>query len=394
MADPAQFHFGITGDARMSRPEPKGWCPGAYRPMMSGDGLVVRVRPRLARLTTAQALGLCRLSQQFGNGIIDLTSRANLQIRGVAEADHDHLLERLKGLDLLPDDPALEGRRNILITPDWVEGDETCQLVTEIYQRLGELPELPAKFGFAVDTGAAPVFGDCSADIRIERTASGGLILRADGAVQGLSVSVDAAVDLAIRLAHWFEETRTPDQRRMATLIADTALPEWATGTAQPSHAGKQVQPGQTDRFWALGVAFGQIDADSLADLIRDSHALAMRVTPWRVILLEAAHVVEAPDFVTDADDPVLNADACPGTPLCNSASVATRDLARKLAPHVAGRLHVSGCAKGCARARASDVTLVGRDGAFDLVLNGHSWDAPQETGLSEKAILERFGAS
>ena len=24
----------------------KGWCPGALRPMPSGDGLVVRVRPK------------------------------------------------------------------------------------------------------------------------------------------------------------------------------------------------------------------------------------------------------------------------------------------------------------------------------------------------------------
>ena len=44
----------------MSRPDAKGWCPGAYRPMMSGDGLVVRVRPVLARLTQAQVLGLVR----------------------------------------------------------------------------------------------------------------------------------------------------------------------------------------------------------------------------------------------------------------------------------------------------------------------------------------------
>ncbi len=27
--------------------EIKGWCPGALRPMQSGDGLVVRIRPRL-----------------------------------------------------------------------------------------------------------------------------------------------------------------------------------------------------------------------------------------------------------------------------------------------------------------------------------------------------------
>ena len=69
----------------MSAPVVQGWCPGAHRPMMSGDGLVVRVRPRLARLSAAQTLGLCDLALRFGNGTIDLTNRANLQLRGVAE---------------------------------------------------------------------------------------------------------------------------------------------------------------------------------------------------------------------------------------------------------------------------------------------------------------------
>ncbi|WP_252979256.1 hypothetical protein [Mameliella alba] len=41
----------------MSAPEIKGWCPGAWRPMLSGDGLVVRVRPHLARLDADQARG-------------------------------------------------------------------------------------------------------------------------------------------------------------------------------------------------------------------------------------------------------------------------------------------------------------------------------------------------
>ena len=46
----------------------RGWCPGAHRPMMSGDGPVVRIRPRLARLTRDQALGLCDVAEEFGSG--------------------------------------------------------------------------------------------------------------------------------------------------------------------------------------------------------------------------------------------------------------------------------------------------------------------------------------
>ena len=69
----------------------KGWCPSALRPMLSGDGLVVRLRPRGGRLSSAQAAGIAELSARHGNGLIDLTGRANLQIRGVREESHEPL---------------------------------------------------------------------------------------------------------------------------------------------------------------------------------------------------------------------------------------------------------------------------------------------------------------
>ncbi|MEO6855833.1 MAG: hypothetical protein ABI410_07150, partial [Rhodoferax sp.] len=69
-------------------PQTQGWCPGALRPMLSGDGLVVRVRPYAGRLTPAQAAGIAALARQHGNGMLDLTSRANLQLRGVHPESH------------------------------------------------------------------------------------------------------------------------------------------------------------------------------------------------------------------------------------------------------------------------------------------------------------------
>ena len=73
----------------------KGWCPGALRPMQSGDGLVVRVRPFGGRLDAAQATGLAALAERYGNGLIDLTGRANLQVRGVSDHGHLPLLDGL-----------------------------------------------------------------------------------------------------------------------------------------------------------------------------------------------------------------------------------------------------------------------------------------------------------
>jgi precorrin-3B synthase len=354
--------------------------------MASGDGLIVRVRPVLARLTAPQVLGLCEAAQAHGSGMLDLTSRANLQLRGVRAGAHEALLADLWELGLLDADPAMEGRRNLLVAPLWAPSDATALVAQGLIVRLGDLPDLPAKVGFAIDCGDAPVLGSASADIRVERGLSGGLILRADGCALGRPVTQERAVEDVISLAHWFAATRG-DAGRMArhTGLAD------AEGIEPPAPAGALPAPGPSPLGAVLGVAFGQMEAGSLARLVGDSGAAAVRITPERCLVLEGGRETPVEGFHI-APDPLLCADACAGAPYCPAATVATRPIARRLAGRVAG-LHVSGCAKGCARAQAAAVTLVGRNGAFDLVRNGAAWDAPVQRGLSEDAVLRMFGA-
>ncbi|WP_029375072.1 cobalamin biosynthesis protein CobG [Oceanicola sp. S124] len=371
----------------MSAPAVRGWCPGAHRPMMSGDGLVVRVRPRLARVSAAQVLGLCDLAQRYGSGVLDLTNRANIQIRGVAEADHEPLLQHLAALSLLDVDPGVESRRNILVQPFWQAGDLTERLTLGLLDLLPDLPALPAKVGFAVDTGPAPLLSEASADFRLERSASG-LILRADGSPLGRPVTEAEALPALAEMAQWFDARRSPERRRMVQVVADHALPQgWAAEA--PLAAAATPQPGAHPMGALLGAAFGQIDAAELAQLITQDTAL--RVTPWRLILLEGAALPSAGSLITTPGDPLLHVDACPGAPLCPQATVETRDLARALAGSRPGSLHVSGCAKGCARARPAETTLVGRDGTFDLVIDGKASDLPRQTGLTPATL--RTGA-
>lgn len=84
----------------------------------------------------------------------------------------------------------------------------------------------------------------------------------------------------------------------------------------------------------------------------------------------------------------MLATDACPGAPFCPQAQAETRAIARELAPRVRGSLHVSGCAKGCARYRPADITLVGRDGRFDLVKQGGAGDEPTMRALTATDLL------
>ncbi|WP_458791968.1 cobalamin biosynthesis protein CobG [Yoonia sp. MH D7] len=376
----------------MSVPMVKGWCPGAYRPMMAADGLVVRIRPRLARLTAVQALGLCDLAQHFGHGYLDLTNRANLQIRGVAAGDHATLLHSLGDLGLLDPDPALEGRRNILVTPFWQTEDRTHRLTLALLERLNDLPELPAKVGFAIDCGAHPLLTNDSADIRIER-AAGSLILRADGASMGRAVTEENAIPALIEMAHWLAKHSTPDRRRMARVLATTSLPtDWCDEPALP--AASQPQIGKQNGGAFIGAAFGHVDAAALARVIRAQKLTAIRLTPWRKLFLEGGAPTDEPAFVTDPDDHLMRVDACPGAPFCPSASVETRALARRIAPHVSGTLHVSGCAKGCARQRPADLTLIGREGRFDMLRHGVASDTPERYALNSDEILTKVSVT
>ncbi|MGK2909566.1 MAG: cobalamin biosynthesis protein CobG [Sphingobium sp.] len=370
----------------------KGWCPDAWRPMMAGDGLLVRIKPRLGRLTRAQVLGLCDAAIVHGNGLIDMTARANLQIRGVGEIGWQALLDRLLALDLVDGDPVIEQRRNVLIAPDWLAGDDNHRIAGELLNRLDELPDLPGKVGFVIDAGQACVLRGEVGDFRIERGADGGLILRPDGYPGGAAVTAGKEVDALIALARWFAASGGSDAGRMARHTV--ALPEWACGDILPASSAARITPGLHDLGWAYGLPFGRIEAPILAGMVETSPAAAVRITPWRLLLVEGAPAMRVDGLIDDPADPLLHVDACRGAPRCPQASVETRDLARRLAPHIEGRLHVSGCAKGCARPRAADVTLTGRDGRYDLSLNAPAGAPALRSSLGTVEILAHFGAA
>jgi len=373
-----------------SAPAPmvKGWCPGAHRPMMSGDGLVARVRPAMGRLSRAQAMQLADLALRFGSGVIDVTSRANLQIRGIAEADHPALLTGLLDAGLLDATPEEEARRNVVTTPFWTEGDGTRALHEALVAGLAGLPPLPAKVGFALDTGARPVLGQASADFRVERDGQGGLILRADGAETGVAVSLDTFGDTLSQMVDWFVTSGGPQAGRMARHLASVALPQAFQGVP-PATPAERPDAGPHPSGFLVGAAFGALEARTLLRLVTQTNAPAIRTSPWRLLLLEGVARAPACDVIKAPADPLLRIHACPGAPFCAHAQIETRPLARDLAARLpAGQsLHVSGCAKGCAHPGKADMTLVGAEGKFDLVRDGTAWEEPVTRGMSARDV-------
>lgn len=322
----------------------RGWCPTLYAPMPSGDGLLVRVKPPGARLTPTGARAVAAAAERFGNGLIELTQRGNLQIRGLRPETTAAFATAMVVAALAEPDPAREARRAVMPPP--LLGDDPglamgaaafTARVEAAFQDDPRLDGLPPKFAVAVDAGG--VLGG--------RPVAADLVAWTDGQASG--------VRLAVR--------------------GDAAAP-----------VGLLAYPGTECGAFGLAPPFGQMDADLLraaADLA-DRFDTALRVTPWRAMMLGRVPRIadiEAPGWIVDPADPRLLVTACVGSPGCAAAEAPARLDAARLRPR--GPVHVSGCAKGCAHPGPAAAVLVGRDGRYDLVRNGRARDAPVMQGLT-----------
>ncbi|GAB3308277.1 hypothetical protein EK0264_07655 [Epidermidibacterium keratini] len=150
----------------MSRPVTDR-CPGLVRPYQSADGALVRIRIPGGRITAVALAGLSALSEQYGDGLLQITSRANLQLRGITLADgavDPGLAAGIEDLGLNPA-PDHELVRNIAASPlSGLAGGvrDIRPLVSALDAGLIARPalaELPGRFLFAIDDGRGDQVG-------------------------------------------------------------------------------------------------------------------------------------------------------------------------------------------------------------------------------------------
>ncbi len=411
----------------------KGWCPGARRPMATGDGLLVRLRITAGIVSADLASEIADLSRRYGNELIDLSQRANLQLRGVRVEAFGELLAALDRLGILDPSAEAEAVRNIVPSPlaglDPTAALDGRALAAALEARLTSdrsLFALPAKFGFVVDEGGRLGLDDVAVDVRLSglATPEGPRVLVAvavrPGHYQPIAVvGVDEAPDRAADLARAVITLRagwTDAPRRMHEIIGRAGLPALlaAAGFGEamaeierlaPRRSGPAAILGdhthEPGGFIGIGAPFGRFGADQFAllgELAGERGGGEFRLTPWRAVLIPGVKPEKLPRirpwiaagrFVFSADDPRLAVVTCAGATGCRNATTDTRDhaeqlasIARRLAP--AGTvLHVSGCEKGCAHPGPKPWTLTARGGAYDLVRGGRAWDTPAIAGLS-----------
>jgi precorrin-3B synthase len=356
--------------------------------MPAGDGLLVRVRLPGGRLTAAQLLGCADLTERTGQPL-ELTSRANLQLRGLDAPGAARAAEVLVGLGLVAEPPAVDAHRNVLASPTaGLDADEVLDvgpLVHEVASRLAATPDLHPKFGVLLDGGGSVHLRERRHPLAL------GAVTAADGQVWfqasvgrplGLDVPSDAVLvpgSLVLDVVQTVAatEVRHPDEvlalRGVTTAGEVGVRARWAPSLLPAGVSGSWVGA----MPWLGRMTAAQ--ARAVAALVHDEGA-ELRTTPWRSLLVAGvqrrrasvvAEAVGAAGLAVDPAHPAWTVSACAGSTGCTAAAADTladgRSVVEALAPRSAwgGGLHLVGCAKGCGRQAAHHVLVAGDDGRY-----------------------------
>jgi len=404
----------------VSVPAVKGWCPSALTPMESGDGHLVRIKPRAATLTTGQVRAIAGAAEVFGNGLIDLTNRGNLQIRGLTPATLDDFSPWVQESGLASPTPAAEAIRNVLADPlglDWpgamLDSHALAQQIAASLESAADLYALPDKVGVLVDGGGPLGLADATTDVMV-RASGDACQIQLAGGQSGRQVADTDAAPAVLRilrlLLDWIEAAGPEEadtRRRMKQMVRsvgedgifDAAAVEGAVvpvadrAAAPPQDLFGFHPLGDDQGYLGIGAPFGSLQADDLrflADLADDHGNGALRITPWKAVVLACVPVeseaamtgaVERQGLIVGANDGRRWLVACTGAPGCTSGLSPIRADADHFLQGVAydeRMVHLSGCAKGCAHPRPAAWTAVATGpGQFDLIRNGTASDPP-----------------
>ncbi|MBX9844470.1 MAG: precorrin-3B synthase [Xanthobacteraceae bacterium] len=392
-------------NAPVPSPMRRGACPGLSAPMATGDGLLARLMPSGATIALPAFRGLCDAAARHGNGIIEITSRGSIQVRGLTAASAGPFAADVAALGI----PAAEG---IPVLPDPLSDLDDLSVIDagviagELRRALAAsalASKLPAKVSVIVDGGGALHLDDVVADVRLRavRTDQGvrvhvGLGGTAASAMSIGAVALHCAVECAVHLLDLLAAF-SPQRMRNAVEDAGAArfisamagiLEPASTPAARPAADPVGVHALRSGAVVGVALPFGHSGAENLSRLIGEvecAGAAGVRTAPGRALLFvnlrpAAADAFAARaatlGFIADPADPRRKVIACAGAPICASGQIPARALAPAVAQavraaNVVGPVHVSGCAKGCAHQVPVPLAIFGRAGACDIHWNG-----------------------
>lgn len=380
----------------------RGVCPSLSKPMQTGDGLLVRLRPASGGLEPKVFAAIARAAALYGNGILEVTARGNLQLRGLTEETVSPLTEAVfatgivLATGLAVETPPLSGLDRLEITDARPLAGRIRQAVAACEPAL----TLAAKLSVIVDGGGAFDLDAIVADIRLKAR-------RVDGALRyalslgGTAASarpvallseedaLGAVMDILQRLDRIGPTARGRDINPSDLALSGPLFlsPENPSDTLRRPAGLHELGEGLV--VAGLGLPFCQVKAADLIALCEKVETLGLseiRLAPEHGLLIpglprEAARALleyaATLGFRVRPDDPANAIALCAGTAGCASAYYDTHalaDLFIEKAPDLLDGsfdLHLSACPKGCAHPAATALTLSGASLGYGLVVNG-----------------------
>jgi precorrin-3B synthase len=387
--------------------------------MPTGDGLLARLIPS-EPIALEAFMALCKACRSYGNGIVEVTQRGSLQVRGLSPASATAFAQRVFALGL-----ASEARPTILTAPLLGLGAETRMDARALIAALREAVEadttlaaIDPKISLLIDGDDLLHLDEVPADLRLRWGASRFHLSIAGPAAASVSLGwtephratqVVTAILRAIAARGSnarAEDLRNPsDIARLRAMLAGAIAEEPPPLPRVPSEAihTHPLADGHVARGVALPFGYAQAAVlERFAEIAAHCGALSVRPAPGRALIAIGlpTHAVgkfkvaaAAEGLIVEPHDGRRFVIACAGAPACRSAMLSTRELAPAIAeaagPLLDGSMiiHVSGCAKGCAHPNAAALTLVGPN---RMVVGGRANDTPQGT-FSASQLLKGF---
>lgn len=337
-------------------------CPGVLRPHQAADGAMVRIRVPGGQTTGAALARLSNLAVGHGSGLLQITSRASVQLRGLPDELPDSLVAAISEAGFLPSVDH-ERVRNIAASPltgldgAWADLRSMIAALDAALVAADELADLPGRFLFVLDDGRGDVRA-LTFDLGYRAVDPGRGVIMVGAAGDQRNVTAAEAVPTLIDYARQFLHDRGDSGAwRLRDLQASTHPSSGPTPLTTPL--------GQIGPHASVAVPLGHLTPQQVGVINRVTAGGPVVITPWRGLVLPGAarHLGELTDVGLIGDDASAwtMISACVGAPWCGNGRIDTRGLTAALVSQESSwpRTHVSGCEHRCGAPTGDHLDLV-----------------------------------
>ena len=403
------------------------WIGTFFRKPTPGR-FMMRLRITNGRLSAAQLTALAALSRRLGSGVMDLTTRQQIELRDIQIRDVPEILESLRGIDLTSLQTGMDNIRGTntcalsgLTSNELFDASPVGKEFTRMFLGNREYTNLPRKLNVAFtgcrencihaetqDIAMTPAWGpdgECGFNVAVGgKMGSGGMTVASP---LDVFVGLQDAARLAATITLMFRDEGSREKRtraRLAFLLDDWGvdkfrerleerwgqpLPPAGRDARYDNHADHLgVNPQRQEGLYSVGlcVPTGRTCADDMTELARLADVYGSGAI--RLTVSQNAIIADVPEGNLPAllEEPLLSRlspeppplmrglVSCTGNDYCNLALIETKSVSQRVVQALDTlysdaaplRIYWSGCPAGCGNHHAADIGLQGGKTRFE----------------------------